>query len=622
MTPTAFYCWLYEQPLLWIGLKRWRPRPEQVFPLKIAAFGPVIASVTALLAAVSLRLLVPLNLMFIVWGALILFVSGALFHTAFAALAWNQRAARIRAGKLPASITPPALWLRWTLGPAYLLLIALVTPMAALTAIENFRGAWAWRQTRAELVAKGERLTFGELLPTTVPADQNVASLPLFANLFDYTHPKRGVIPWRVANAQKRLWAVNLPDNHLPNRKSGSGPIALADWAVAFRTSVSNRAAKPPKPDSNDAWQPAYAVAPSNATPAQVVLTALSVGDPLIRDLCEFSERPHARFPVHWDESFNALLPHLAFGKGISRHLALRVEARLAEGDVTGAFADQLCGLRVAGIFREEPLLISQLVRIAQGAIAASSLWPGIRQHQWTEAQLAEFQRRLDRPSFLRDMAWSLEGERAGAILMLDGMARQGVFGNLEEIEALGGTDASGSQMTAAVFPRGWIRQNEIRIVQFHQQLIETGRLLATNPPANGWSGSLKRLDEGPLAAALEAPTPYNLLYRMLAPALGKAIAKAMRADQTAVMAATACALERHWKKHGAYPESLAALEPEFMAEAPRDFMDGQPLRYRRTETGHFQLWSVGLDGTDNDGVAKVKDAGADELGQDWVWPN
>lgn len=622
MTPTAFYCWLYEQPLFWTCLERWQPRPDENFPLRIAAIGPAVGLIPAVAAAVTLRGLGQPNFMFLVWGALILFASGAVFHTAFAVLAWNQRAARLRAGKLPASITPPALWLRWTLGPVYLLLITLVTPVAVLTGIENFHGAWTWRQTRAELVAKGERLTFDELLPTPVPADQNFASLSLFANLFDYTHPKRGAVIWQDTNAQKRLWVLNLPDNHLPNRKSGGGPIALADWAVAFRTSVSNRAAKPPKPNSDEAWQPAYVAAPSNATPGRVVLTALSVADPAIREICEFSERPHARFPVHWDESFNALLPHLAAGKGLSRHLALRVEARLAEGDVAGAFADQLCGLRVAGIFREEPLLISQLVRIAQGAIVASSLWPGIRQHQWTDAQLAEFQRRLDRPSFLRDMAWALEGERAGAIVMLDDMARQGVFGNLEQIEALGGTDASGPQMTAVVFPRGWIRQNEVRIAQFHQQLIETGRRLATNSPPEGWSGSLKHLDKGPLSAALEAPTPYNLLYRMLVPALSRAFSKAMRADQTAVMAATACALERHWKKHGAYPESLAALVPEFVPEAPRDLMDGQPLRYRRTETGLFQLWSVGLDGTDNGGVAKVKDAGADELGQDWVWPN
>jgi hypothetical protein len=622
MTPTAFYCWLYEQPLFWTCLQRWQPRPGDNLPLRIAAIGPVIASVLALLTALTFRLLVHPNFMFLVWGALILFVSGAVFHTGFAVLAWNQRAARLRAGKLPANITPPARWLRWTLGPVYLLLIALVTPVAVLTGIENVRGAWAWRQTRAELVAKGERLTYNELLPTPVPADQNFASLPLFANLFDYTHPKRGAVTWRDTNAQRRFWVLNLPDNHLPDRKSGSGPISLADWAVAFRTSMSDRAANPSKPESNDAWQPAYVAASSNATPGRVVLTALSVADPLIRDVCEFSERPHARFPVHFEENFNALLPHLAAGKGISRHLALRVEARLAEGDAAGAFADQLCGLRVAGIFREEPLLISQLVRIAQAAIAGNALWPGIRQHQWTDVQLVEFQRRLTSGDYLKNMARSLEGERAGAIAMLDQMATTGHPNPMGLGADFAMSDEPAPALTRLLFPPGWIRQNETRIALFHQRMIEFGRNLATNLPPGGWSPALREFRGQMQASLSEVRSPHNMLYQMLVPALDKAIAKAARADQNAAMAATACALERHWKKHGAYPESLAALVPEFMPEAPRDLMDGQPLRYRRTDSGLFQLWSVGLDGTDNGGVAKVKDAGNTEIGLDWVWPN
>ena len=624
MTPTGFYCWLYDQPLMWLGISRLSPRPEQNFPLGLVFAFPVLTAlwITVMMPAGSgplIRLAGAAGMVLYVLGVFLL--SCLTVHVAFAALAWNQRAARVRSGTFPASPTAPARSLRWTLGPIYLLLISLVTPGAMLLGIENVRGALAWREARAALVAKGERLTFRELLPTPVPADQNFASLPLFANLFDYTHPERAPLIWGDTNAQKRLWVLNLPDQHLPNRKSGSGPIALTDWAVAFRTGISNRLAKTGKPDPDAQWQPAYVAAPSNASPGRVVLTALSVADPVMKEICEFSERPHAQFPVHWEENFNALLPHLAAGKGISRHLALRVEARLAEGDVTGAFTDQLCGIRVAGIFREEPLLISQLVRIAQGAIAATSLWPGIRQHQWTDAQLAEFQRRLVPGDYLKNMAWALEGERAGAIAMLDRMVATGYPNPLE----LGSPESFGNEAPASVtrflFPRGWIRQNETRIAQFHQRMIEFARGLATNHPPTGWSSALRTFRSQSDASFTEARSPHNLLYQMLAPALDKAISKAVRAEQAAQSAVTACALERYWKKHGAYPESLNALVPEFAPEVPRDLMDGQPLRYRRTADGLFQLWSVGLDGADNGGVAKAKDAGAEELGLDWVWP-
>jgi hypothetical protein len=59
--------------------------------------------------------------------------------------------------------------------------------------------------------------------------------------------------------------------------------------------------------------------------------------------------------------------------------------------------------------------------------------------------------------------------------------------------------------------------------------------------------------------------------------------------------------------------------------------MDGQPLRYRLTDDGHFLLYSVGLDGVDNGGQLRYPkrknlfDDGRDYMGQprepDLVWP-
>jgi len=64
----------------------------------------------------------------------------------------------------------------------------------------------------------------------------------------------------------------------------------------------------------------------------------------------------------------------------------------------------------------------------------------------------------------------------------------------------------------------------------------------------------------------------------------------------------TAVAFERYRAKHGSYPQTLAQLAPEFLKTVPVDFMDGQPLRYRLMEDGHFILYSVGQDFVDNGG--------------------
>ena len=80
-------------------------------------------------------------------------------------------------------------------------------------------------------------------------------------------------------------------------------------------------------------------------------------------------------------------------------------------------------------------------------------------------------------------------------------------------------------------------------------------------------------------------------------------------------LAETACALERFHLANRAYPPTLAELTPQFLANIPSDFMDGQPLRYRRLDDHKFVLYSVGLDRKDDGGLIPAKE----EPG-DWVW--
>jgi len=68
-------------------------------------------------------------------------------------------------------------------------------------------------------------------------------------------------------------------------------------------------------------------------------------------------------------------------------------------------------------------------------------------------------------------------------------------------------------------------------------------------------------------------------------------------------LARVACALERHWLAHGAYPDALNALSPAFLRELPRDVISGRPLVYRHGEGERFVLYSVGWNETDDSGL-------------------
>ena len=66
-------------------------------------------------------------------------------------------------------------------------------------------------------------------------------------------------------------------------------------------------------------------------------------------------------------------------------------------------------------------------------------------------------------------------------------------------------------------------------------------------------------------------------------------------------------AIALYEKQHGAPPDRLDALVPEFLPEVPADPFDGKPLRYARTERG-WKLWSVGYALTYDDGQASIVD--------------
>ena len=83
-----------------------------------------------------------------------------------------------------------------------------------------------------------------------------------------------------------------------------------------------------------------------------------------------------------------------------------------------------------------------------------------------------------------------------------------------------------------------------------------------------------------------------------------------------------ACALERYRRQHGQFPESLNALQPQFIQQLPHDIINGEALKYRRTQAGNYVLYSVGWNEIDDGGVVGVAKAGDDNaLAQgDWVW--
>lgn len=542
------------------------------------------------------------------------------------AICWNQRAAQLRANPALPTALPKARYhfFRCCLGFVYLVVLGVITPFALFITIENVRGEIAWKRERAKLEAQGEKLTFRKILGPAIPADQNAGTAPVFAPLFDYQHN----IPTRVQSVDGEVYYASglvwpqsnqlaqlenefrTPADYLPNTTKGSRKalntpqINMADWSAAYRSSIA-------KPKGYDvAWVNDLKLPPPG-DPTRDVLAALSRADKDLAEICAAAALPRSQFPLHYDEAFDCLLRHLSLLKGVQQTLQLRCAAHLAVGETNAAFADVTNALNVAELLREEPFLISQLVRYAQGNIAISTLWQGLAEHRWSDAELVAFQQRLGRVDYLPGIVLAFEGERAGGVLGMEQL-----IGNGRVLQGGGPVVPRALQPVA----RGMLRQNQAALAHF-----ETAHLAGLR---NGRSDALQSgltaimdSDEAKLEKLIPTTySPFTVMVTMLAPATGRAAEKTVRAQTLMKLAEAACALERYHLAHGEFPEKLEQLSPQFIATVPLDPMVNQPFHYRRTDDGWFLLYSVGLNGTDDGGEMKSDDK-KDKDDKDWPWP-
>ena len=157
---------------------------------------------------------------------------------------------------------------------------------------------------------------------------------------------------------------------------------------------------------------------------------------------------------------------------------------------------------------------------------------------------------------------------------------------------------------------------NQIAINRFHDERLP--RIDVTGARFHDAGTAADAFD------AIDRSLPKRLfysLYRLTIPAFGIVEKNFLCAHTNIQLTRVACALERCRMAEGAYPEALAALVPKYIDALPHDVIDGQPLRYRRTDDGRFLFYSVGINGQDDGGATGEKNNARDHLDWAWRWP-
>lgn len=539
--------------------------------------------------------------------------------------------------------------------------------------VENWRGRQSWKRCRAKLEAQGVVLDWERFIPPAVPDEQNCYAEPHLADWFirktnaagnpgpfilDARPPEEvgplvlgelalvGEAPsngptlrWGEPGLAKEL-ASAIRGALGPCAKGATGSLLLSQPWETGRTVHLRLAAKTNLAASDLAkLLPAVPGTLTNLGPNQAWLELESTngGFRLLARGPLYDAREHLRLSQRARDALESLRPALnrplarmpgdyrsPLGRPGDNFVALRAAVQLladraqchlllGEPEVARqelSMVRQLCHLLEAKPGSDCPTLVQAMIDVAIIGLYADTLHEGLWEHRWGEPQLAALQAELAQVDLLPLLRRGFEAARAYDCWLLENSSRE----DIQRILSPGGRLTLQGRLSDPTLrwllmaPHGWTYQSMRTSSELYSELIqnldaEHGVVRSAN--YQRYNAQLQALKAG----------PETYLVALAMPNFLKA-AQVCSANQTkANQAYLACALERYRLAHGAYPESLEALRPQWAERLPHDLIGGHALHYVRQSADHFLLYSLGWNGRDDRG-AKDQDPSKG----DWVW--
>lgn len=480
--------------------------------------------------------------------------------------------------------------------------IILAAVAGATYRVEDWRGIHAWNNYRRAAAKRGLVLDLKSYIPKDVPDEQNFAATPFIKSWF----PKNGAI---LGNDDYARVTNRISDWQSAPDEGSRRFIDMVAWQRAFADLRAGKLKQGQHIESGELDLE------SRSRAAPDVLEGLKSDEAAFRELRAASKRPLARYPVNYmmANPWATLMPHLNDIKRITGRLAFKACAELAVGNSDKAFEDVQLIFYLGDSLRDEPFLISYLVRLDCVRTAVQPVWEGLAEHRWTKTQLQKLQSHLTQCDFIPAMGRYFDTERAAGILTVE-LVRTNGFAVVEV--GPGTEDAGVVTLLRSICPSGWYYQEKVNYCEMLDDLASN----MFDPAAKTISPDRVASDVEHLRRVRASHPVYThrIIADMLLPGLVKVPLKVAAAQTSANQAALACALERYRLTKGQFPETLETLTPQFISGQPNDVITGQPYKYRRTDDGQFILYSVGWNEMDEGGMPGR--TLFDPIQGDWVW--
>jgi hypothetical protein len=332
-----------------------------------------------------------------------------------------------------------------------------------------------------------------------------------------------------------------------------------------------------------------------NAQQVQLIRTEFAKIPGQIEAARKLKDMPEGRFPLTIsDEWITTLIPHHHEPREIADWLKHDAWLLAQEGDSDAAIESCQAIINAGRSVKDDPFLITCLVRLALQNIALDTLERVLAQGEASEGHLSALQAMLEREMREESLIRAMRGERAGAHFLFENLRDGKAKLNHIFVNGPGMGVNTGDPFTdwlSETFPSTMLKH-------FPDHLHYMNRTVAAvKLPLHERPAKLAELSE-------EVKRSRNPVMRLLAPAMDKVEKSDRRVHIYLRCMVVALACERYRLKDEAkrWPATLDDLVKAKLLDAvPTDPIDKQPLRYRRTKE-EIVIYSIGFDMKDNQG--------------------
>ena len=426
-------------------------------------------------------------------------------------------------------------------------ILLVVTFIAAVWQVENWRGRKRWEAVLETINQRGESLNYQDFAIYLPPDEENAMRHPFFEKAL-----KDEKIPFFDPSACWKAAYQNVPRELLENAFT-----SLTHWQEVLRQDPSRDWSETDGSSSSD------------------VLWATSDFEKVEEALHEAFKRPHSVWAAarkHADDlplvpQIPNILPSYV---DLTRIVQARVIALLENGNPDKALRSLNVALSLATSVQEEGSLVSSMVTQAltvpcQELVEAVLFHPG-----WRSENLYQIQRTLERTDLIAGLYRGHERERASTAFYLtslisgksDPFLHGNVFwGNVHRM------------------PKGLFYQNLANYLEWFDQ----GFL--------GWfDRETRRVRLNDRFRPSQKRTPYTFLALLAFPQLTDFAPNCTATQTKQDLLRIACSWLRYRQENGSNPETLQVLEPDFIAAIPHDYLTGERPHVTTLSNGSFQL--------------------------------